>query len=72
MRGRTMIDRFLAGSICHAFIGRKMEWKRGATVRVRGGGRRSWGGSVKPQGSIANGRRARKTPQTSLTLAFNK
>lgn len=25
MRCRTMIDRFLAGSICHAVIGRKME-----------------------------------------------
>ena len=25
MRCRTMIDRFLAGSICHAVIGREME-----------------------------------------------
>lgn len=50
MRCRTMIDSFLPGSICHAFIGRKME-QRSSSEGQRG----SRGGSVKPGGSNASG-----------------
>lgn len=54
MRCGTMIDRFLAGSICQMLLlGGK--WNRGAAVRVRGRGQGSRGGSVKPGGSNASG-----------------
>lgn len=51
MRCRTMIDSFLAGSICHTVIGRKMEQRSSSGGGgSEGGGRGSRGGGSKPGG----------------------